>query len=322
MKSSILITLVLTAGLAWSATSSDESDYSSASANSNPPGAAEGGHAGGGGGSHSSGGSRGSPSSVSSRPAGGPSSSFSRSGAQGSYGRQAPGRVPGRPIIAPGHRPQRPAGVQPKVPSRSGVDVRRSGNTAQPRVSHKTGVLHGREATPGNTIRTRDGRPHEGNWARNNPTNQSRFDRQTQDHLRNWKGPKSDYLEACRRHGDHHRRHHDHNWWHRHCPTVVLVDWGFWGWYDGWWYPAWGYDTNYSYYEYDGPIYGFDGLLPDEVVANVQSALQDLGYYPYEVDGIFGPLTQEALTNFQRDQRLTVTGVIDPATVVALGLTN
>ena len=34
--------------------------------------------------------------------------------------------------------------------------------------------------------------------------------------------------------------------------------------------------------------YSYDGLPPDEIVANVQSALQDLGYYLYEVDGIFG----------------------------------
>ncbi len=99
-----------------------------------------------------------------------------------------------------------------------------------------------------------------------------------------------------------------------------MVDWGFWGWNDGWWYPAWGYDPGNSYYEYDGPIYGYGDLLPDEIVANVQSALQDLGYYLYEVDGIFGPITQEALAKFQRSQGIPVTGVIDPKTLGALGL--
>ena len=90
-------------------------------------------------------------------------------------------------------------------------------------------------------------------------------------------GEKSNFPEACHNHNDHHRHHHDRNWWHHHCNAVVLVDWGFWGWSDGWWYPAWGYDPYYSYYEYDGPIYCYDGLLPDEIVASVQSALQDLG---------------------------------------------
>lgn len=103
---------------------------------------------------------------------------------------------------------------------------------------------------------------------------------------------------------------------------MVLVDWGYWGWFDGWWYPAWGYNAYYSYYEYDGPIYGYGDLLPDEIVANVQSELQRLGYYPYEVDGIFGPLTQEALALYQRDAGLPVTGAIDPATLASLGFTD
>lgn len=217
----------------------------------------------------------------------------------------------------------RPGGNQSRVPASTGVNrPRQMEGGDQPRISHKTTVLHQRGANKGNVLRTRDGKAHEGNWARNNPANRHRFDRQTEDKLRNWQGKKSNYVEACRRHNDHHRHHHNRDWWRHHCPVIILVDWGFWGWYDGWWYPAWGYDSDYAYYEYDGPIYGYGGLLPDEIVANVQSALQDLGYYPYEVDGIFGPLTQEALARFQRDSGLTVTGIVDPATVVALGLAN
>jgi len=191
---------------------------------------------------------------------------------------------------------------------------------SQPRISRPTMMLHQSKSTQRNILTTRDGRPHEGNWSRNDPANKDRFGRQTEDRLRNWQGRKSNWTEACHRHDDHHRHHHDHDWWHHHCDVVVLVDWGFWGWSDGWWYPAWGYDPNYSYYEYDGPVYGYDGLLPDEIVANVQSVLQDLGYYPYEVDGVFGPLTQEALARFQRDQGIPITGAIDPQTLSALGL--
>jgi Putative peptidoglycan binding domain len=209
------------------------------------------------------------------------------------------------------------------IPGRTGIN--RFGHEAdlsQPRISRRTTVLHQTGATKGNVLTTRDGKPHDGNWSRNNPANRNRFDRQTQEQIRNWPGRKSDFAEACRRHDDHHRHHHDRNWWRHHCPVIILVDWGFWGWLDGWWYPAWGYDSNYCYYEYDGAIYGLDGLLPDEVVANVQSALQALGYYPYEVDGIFGPVTQEALVRFQRDRDIAVTGAIDPATVAALGFTG
>jgi hypothetical protein len=181
-------------------------------------------------------------------------------------------------------------------------------------------LLHRRNSTTGNTVTTRDGRPHEGNWSRNDPANRSRFDRTQEERLRHWQGRKTDFAEACRRHNDHHRHHHNRDWWRQHCPVVILVDWGFWGWSDGWWYPAWGYDSNYSYYEYDGPIYGYDGLLPDEIIANVQAELQRLGYYPYEADGIFGPLTQEALARFQSDHGIPVTGALDPQTLAALGL--
>jgi Putative peptidoglycan binding domain len=191
----------------------------------------------------------------------------------------------------------------------------------------------GNKAADHRAITTRDGRNHQGKWARNNPANKNRFDRQTQDKLRNWNGRTSDLAEARQRHqenhgdhnGDHHgnhdgHHHHGDDWWHDHCNAIVIVGGGYWGWWDGWWYPAWGYDPYYSYYEYDGPIYAYDGLPPDEAVANVQSELQNLGYYTYTVDGILGPLTREAISRYQRDRGLAMTGVIDPATVGSLGL--
>jgi putative peptidoglycan binding protein len=85
-----------------------------------------------------------------------------------------------------------------------------------------------------------------------------------------------------------------------------------------WWYPAWGYDPYYSCYDYNGPIYGYDGLQPDEIIANVQAVLQQLGYYPYEVDGVLGPATEAAIANYQRDYGLSVTGAIDQPTVMSL----
>lgn len=213
-----------------------------------------------------------------------------------------------RPQVSQGRLSTRPRVSRPNLTARS-----------QPQVSEPRTGLRQKGPTGTNVFTTRDGRPHEGNWSRHDPTNKGRFDRQTQDHLRNWQGKKPDFTEACRRHNDHHHRHHNRDWWRHHCNAVVLVNWGFWGWSDGWWYPAWGYDPYYSSYEYDGPMYGYDGLLPDEIVANVQSELQRLGYYPYEVDGVLGPLTQEALANYQNDQRLPVTGAIDPQTLAALG---
>src|SRR5439155_18665385 len=83
------------------------------------------------------------------------------------------------------------------------------------------------------------------------------------------------FADACRRHRD----HHDRDWWRNHCHTIILIGGGFYAWDLGYWYPAYGYDSYYSNYSYDGPIYGYDGLPPDQIIANVQYALQQLGYY-------------------------------------------
>lgn len=171
-----------------------------------------------------------------------------------------------------------------------------------------------------NTTSARDRTRNDRNWSRHDSINRKRFGRQTQDRLRNWHGNKSNFAEAKQRHHDHHNRH-DHDWWKHNCSVIVLVGGGYWGWWDGWWYPAWGYDPYYSYYEYDGPIYSYDGLAPDEIVANVQTELQRLGYYNDAIDGIFGPSTQDALWRYQRDRQLPITRAIDPDTIEALGLT-
>ena len=68
------------------------------------------------------------------------------------------------------------------------------------------------------------------------------------------------------------------------------------------------------------PSMGTDGLQPDEVIADVQAALQQLGYYVYAVDGVLGPATEAAIANYQRDYGLPVTGAIDPPMVRSLGL--
>jgi len=156
-----------------------------------------------------------------------------------------------------------------------------------------------------------------GNWARNNPRNH--FNQQTQNRLRNG-GNHSSWSQAHHNHNQwSHNHHHGQNWWHNHCSTIIFADWGWWGWWGGWWYPAWGYDP-YSYYAYDGPIYGYGGLPPDEAVANVQDELQRLGYYYGDINGVLNPTTREALTRYQRDHGLPVTGTVDQETVGALGL--
>src|SRR5436190_22152501 len=52
---------------------------------------------------------------------------------------------------------------------------------------------------------------------------------------------------------------HERNWWRNHYNRVVFVYGGWYAWNAGYWYPAWGYDSN-AYYAYDGPIYGYNDL--------------------------------------------------------------
>jgi len=113
---------------------------------------------------------------------------------------------------------------------------------------------------------------------------------------------------------------HDRNWWGSHYSRVVFVLGGWYYWDAGWWYPAWGYDPG-AYYPYDGPVYGYNDLPPDQVIANAQAALQQQGYYRGEVDGLLGPLTRAAVADYQRDHGLYITSAIDRPTLSSLGLT-
>src|SRR5439155_15561697 len=113
---------------------------------------------------------------------------------------------------------------------------------------------------------------------------------------------------------------HDQGWWRSHYPRVVFVFGGWYYWNAGYWFPAWGYDPN-AYYFYNGPIYGYHGLPPDQVIANVQAALQQQGYYQGDVDGLLGPLTRAAVANYQQDHGLYITSAIDRPTLASLGMT-
>ena len=112
---------------------------------------------------------------------------------------------------------------------------------------------------------------------------------------------------------------HERNWWDNHYNRVVFVYGGWYYWNAGWWYPAWGYAPN-AYYAYDGPIYAYNGLPPDQVIANVQAALQQQGYYQGSVDGLLGPITRGAVADYQRDHGLYITSAIDRPTLRSLGM--
>jgi hypothetical protein len=113
---------------------------------------------------------------------------------------------------------------------------------------------------------------------------------------------------------------HDCDWWNQHYIVIVLVGGGYYYRDAGYWYPAWGYDLNNERYDYDGPIYTYGNLLPDQVIINMQRVLQQLGYYTGDLTGSLGVDTRLALTAYQQDYGLDATGVVDEATVRSLGL--
>src|SRR6266568_1300259 len=118
-----------------------------------------------------------------------------------------------------------------------------------------------------------------------------------------------------------HPEWHDEGWYRSRYNRVELIGGGYYFWNNGYWYPAWGYDSSAEYYAYDGPIYvGHRAEPPDRVIADVQAELQQMGYYKGEVDGLLGPLSREALTAYQADQGLATTAAIDEPTLDSLGL--
>jgi hypothetical protein len=114
---------------------------------------------------------------------------------------------------------------------------------------------------------------------------------------------------------------HDQNWWRGHYRNNITFVFGApYYWNAGYWFPAWGYNPN-AYYAWDGPIYAYNRLPPDQVIANVQAALQQQGYYRGEMDGLIGPLTRGAIADYQRDHGLYTTSTIDQPTLRSLGMT-
>jgi putative peptidoglycan binding protein len=173
--------------------------------------------------------------------------------------------------------------------------------------------------TNNQTLATVNQQPHLKNRNPEAGPQSAKPDRAKNGHGKKWHN-KRDHVgfdEASRRHW---HEWHDRNWWHDHCQTIVFVNTGFYFLDGSYWYPAYGYDPLATYYDYDGPVYTYSNLLPDEVIANVQTALQDAGYYYGPITGSLSVDTRAAIANFQRDYGLQISGAIDEPTVEALGL--
>jgi Putative peptidoglycan binding domain len=110
-------------------------------------------------------------------------------------------------------------------------------------------------------------------------------------------------------------------WWNWHYGShIVFIYGGWYYWNAGYWFPAWGYAPNSVYY-FDGPIYSSNPAYdPAQTVANVQSALQQQGYYQGDIDGILGPQTRAAIAEYQSAQGLEPTGLVDEPTLDSLGM--
>ena len=129
-----------------------------------------------------------------------------------------------------------------------------------------------------------------------------------------WKGSKYQVFV------NYHPQWHDTWWYNSYHPHVVFIYGGWYYWDNYYWYPAWGYAPDSVYY-YDGPIYASSPQEdPAQVVANVQSALQEQGYYQGDIDGVLGPQTRAALAEFQSAQGLEPTGAVDEPTLETLGM--
>ena len=130
-----------------------------------------------------------------------------------------------------------------------------------------------------------------------------------------WTGPHYEVFRTYR------PQWHDRAWWTSNHKNVVLIGGGWYYWNAGYWYPAWGYDSAAAYYPYDGPIYVGKSAKPfDQVVADVQTVLQERGLYKGEVDGLVGPQTREALAAYQSANGLTATAALDQPTLESLGM--
>jgi N-acetylmuramoyl-L-alanine amidase len=90
--------------------------------------------------------------------------------------------------------------------------------------------------------------------------------------------------------------------------------WDFYPYYASDYYP-------YDYYTDVEPVYqGYTAQQADPNVSAVQADLAQLGYYNGPIDGLFGADTRTALTRYQIDHHLRVTGSLTNDTLQSLGV--
>jgi peptidoglycan hydrolase-like protein with peptidoglycan-binding domain len=81
-----------------------------------------------------------------------------------------------------------------------------------------------------------------------------------------------------------------------------------------------GYDGDVESEDYNGAVSPYADQSVDPNITAAQARLAKLGYYRGAVDGLFGPDTRAALTRFQVDHHLRVTGGLTTDTLQSLGI--
>jgi peptidoglycan hydrolase-like protein with peptidoglycan-binding domain len=61
------------------------------------------------------------------------------------------------------------------------------------------------------------------------------------------------------------------------------------------------------------------GLSPD-MIAQVQTRLQQNGNYNGRIDGVWGPVTERAVSSYQQQHNMNATGQLDNATLTSLNV--
>ena len=201
-------------------------------------------------------------------------------------------------------------------PARNSVAVNRERNLA----ANRTRNAEVNRARNANEFRGRNNVAinRNRNFAGNRTQNAAYYRRGNVRITNNWRGDafRGQRYAAFR---NYNRQWHDRSWWRSHYDRIIFVNNGWYYWNAGYWFPAWGYAPSVSYV-YDGPIYAYNGLSPDQVTVNVQEQLARAGYYDGPIDGVLGPMTREAIAAFQADNGLAVTSAIDEPTLATLGI--
>jgi Putative peptidoglycan binding domain len=218
------------------------------------------------------------------------------------------------------HVATQPTNGRSVVPSRSGVvqssGARSTRNLTNVSGGNRTVNNQGRAATTvnrpnsGGSLSARNGQTSRATTPR--PSNEAALSRDHHIFAR----------EGSDRHRDWDRRHahfFNSHWFCWDGAFWIGLDDGYYPW-D--FYPYYAYDYYpYDYYTDVEPTYqDYANQQPDPNVSAVQDDLAQLGYYNGPIDGLFGADTRTALTRYQIDRHLQVTGSLTNETMQSLGL--